>query len=154
MSCNLPALKKTFTRQSTAGNVVLLLIALWVFYPYLIDRYRGEPAIQSSLSHEFDDNAHYIHEITKVKHPNRGSRINVVYDNKDRIICSKNIVSYWDKDRDVTWNLKAFADCDASTSGIVRACSIFSVYSKSGIERKFGSDKSICTEFFMVGTEL
>lgn len=153
MSCNLPALKSTMTRQTRIGNLFWLFCAVWVIYPYIIDRYRGEPAIQSTLTFVNEGHASFIKEETIVKYPNRGSRNNILYDEHNNIMCMRNVVSIWENSFNISWDVKAFAQCAELPSTPFKACTIFSANSKSGIERKFGKDFTICTGYITVNTE-
>lgn len=153
MPNKLPALQSTYLRQTKVGNLCWIICALWIFYPYVNDRIRGEPAIASKLEYAIKDNQIILNESTYVKYPNRGSRNNVIYDSHDNIVCLKNISSIWDKSFDTKWTLNAYSGCNAYPDEPIKACTIFSIYSKSGIERKVGKDEPICTEYFTVKTD-
>ena len=145
MTCKLPALRGTFNRQSHKGNLAILFLAAWMVVPWAIDKWRGEPFISAVLAQEYDENGEVIiRENISVKYPNRGSRNNVAYDEKGRIVCLKNLVSYWNTSSQLVWYLDAFIGCQEPRVPY-QVCTIFSVYSKGGIEKKFGAYKSFCT---------
>lgn len=144
-NCKLPALRNTFIRQTHIGHLAILFLAFWVFGQYGIDKWRGEPFISVVLAQEYDENhTVVIREDINVKYPNRGLRNNLAYDNQGRILCLKNIVSYWNKSRQRIWYLDAFLDCPEPRVPY-QVCTVFSVYSKGGIEKKFGANKEFCT---------
>lgn len=144
MPCRLPAIKKTIERQTRLGNLIILLLAVWLIFPYAIDKYRNEPSISSSLKYFSENEISYIKDDISIKFPNRGSRNNFMMDDKNRIICAKNVVSFWNQSKATVWYMDAFVGCEAPLVPF-RVCSVFSIYSKSGIERKFGANNEFCT---------
>ena len=144
MPCKLPALKDTIARQTRLGNLMILLLAVWLILPYALDKYRDEPSISTSLKYFSEEETSFIEDAVKVKFPNRGSRNNFIMDKDNRIICAKNVVSFWNQSKTTVWYLNAFAGCDAPLVPF-KVCSVFSIYSKSGIERKFGANSEFCT---------
>lgn len=145
MPYQLPAIKSLIDRQFTAGNIVLIIMAIWMLGPYVIDRARGEPAIQVKLTLQQEESEYFIKEDIRVKYPNRGVRTNVAVDSDDRILCANNYESYWDRSRFRVWSFRAFTGCNVPLVPF-RVCSVFSVRSKSGIERKLGGDGEICSQ--------
>lgn len=144
MTCKLPALKDTIARQSRLGNLMILLLAVWLILPYALDKYRNEPSISTSLKYFTEMDTSFIEDSINVKFPNRGSRNNFIMDKDNRIICAKNIISFWNESKATVWYLNAFTGCDAPLVPF-KVCSVFSIYSKSGIERKFGANSEFCT---------
>lgn len=154
MTCKLPALRGTVERQTRTGNLAILFLAPWMLVPYLVDKYRGEPYISVALSQEYNESGDsIINESIDVKYPNRGSRNNVVYDTNGTIICLKNLVSYWSESKSRSWYFPAFVDCNEPLVPY-RVCTVFSVYSKGGIERKFGDNKDFCTDLITPRNQL
>ena len=145
MTYDLPNLRSTARRQLRLGNMAIILLGVWLIMPYLVDRYRGEPTISTSLSAYSEADNVYIAETLTVKYPNRGTRNNIVLDEQDRIVCIKNFSSYWDVTKDYEWSMEAFTSCDTPENPF-RVCSIFNVLGKSGIERKFGAGREFCTD--------
>lgn len=145
MTYNLPNLRETAKRQSGLGNVAILMLGAWLLFPYIVDRYRNEPAIFSELVAYTDEGVPFVHETINVKYPNRGSRNNLLLDEEGRIICARNAVSYWEKTQEYDWYASGFVGCELPDQPW-RVCTIYSVASKSGIERKFGADREFCTE--------
>ena len=147
MTYKLPALKDTIVRQTRVGNLAVLFLAIVLMSTYALDKWRGEPFISAVLAQEYDENHNVlIREDINVKYPNRGSRNNVVYDQKGRIMCLKNLVTYWQESRQRIWYLEAFVGCEEPKVPF-QVCTIFSVYSKGGIEKKFGGNRDFCTPF-------
>lgn len=144
MPCKLPALKDTIDRQTRLGNLMILFLAIWLILPYAIDKYRNEPSISTSLKYFSENEISYIEDAVSVKFPNRGSRNNFIIDDKDRIICAKNVISFWNQSKTSVWHMDAFVGCEVPLAPF-KVCSVFSIYSKSGIERKFGADNEFCT---------
>lgn len=144
MSCKLPALKDTIARQTRLGNLMILFLAIWLILPYAIDKYRNEPSISTSLKYFSENENSFIEDAVSVKFPNRGSRNNFLMDDKNRIICAKNVISFWNQSKTTVWRMDAFVGCEAPLIPF-KVCSVFSIYSKSGIERKFGADSEFCT---------
>lgn len=144
MPCKLPALKGALARQTRLSNLMILFLGLWFILPYAMDKYRNEPFISTSLNYFSEKEISYIEDGISVKLPNRGSRNNYVMDEKNRIMCARNVVSFWNKSKKVIWHMNAFVGCEAPSVPF-RVCSVFSIYSKSGIERKFGADNEFCT---------
>lgn len=144
MPCKLPALKGTLARQTRPGNLMILLLAVWLIFPYIIDKYRNEPSIFTSLEYFSENEVYYIKDSISVKFSNRGSRNNYLIDEKDRVICAKNAVSFWNQSKTTVWRMDAFVGCGAPLVPF-KVCSIFNIYSKSGIERKFGANNEFCT---------
>ena len=155
MKTKLPALKDVVERHSSPTNVMVMLAAALVLTPYVVDRIMRQPLIDVQLTYVKPDPETGRTGIIRSKHDVsmavRGQRHNIVYDNENNIICSKPYTWYWDKDAEATWSLSAFADCESVPLVPFKICSIFSLQSKSGIERKFGQDYEFCTEYFNVG---
>ena len=139
MPYRLPALKETMDRQTRLGNLMILFLAIWLMLPYAMDKYRNEPSISTSLKYFSENEVSYIEDAISVKFPNRGSRNNFVMDEKNRIICVRNAVSFWNLSKTSIWYMDAFVGCKAPLVPF-KVCSVFSIYSKSGIERNFGAD--------------
>lgn len=144
MPCRLPALKGAITRQTRLGNLMILFLGLWFILPYAMDKYRNEPSISTSLKYFSENEVSYIEDAISIKFHNRGSRNNYLIDEKDRIICAKDTISFWNLSKKTVWNMDAFVGCSAPLVPF-KVCSVFSIYSKSGIERKFGADNEFCT---------
>ena len=146
MSCKFPAMQSTVERQSTPGNIVLLFIAFWVVMPWGLDVWRGQPAIQATVEYSRDAvDGVIIKDTISVKYMNRGTRTNYMINNDNEIMCMNNWNSFWDVDRVRLWHLSAFMGC-GEPEVPYRVCSIFSVRSQSGIERKFGENRDFCTD--------
>lgn len=144
MPCKLPALKDAIARQFRLGNLMILLLAVWLILPYALDKYRNEPSISTSLKYFTEMDTSFIEDTVKVKFPIRGNRNNFIMDKDNRIICAKNITSFWNKSKTTVWYLNAFTGCDTPLVPF-KVCSVFSIYSKSGIERKLGVNNEFCT---------
>lgn len=144
MAHRLPALYDTFKRQTRAGNLVLILMAVWLIFPYTNDKLRGIPFISSELSFMYDDTKLYIRDNITIKYPNSGNRSNIIIDEDNKILCTKNWNYLWDKSQSTVWNMDAFVGCEAPDRPF-KVCSVFSVNSRSGIERKFGGGLEFCT---------
>lgn len=140
----LPNLKDTITRHKKPGNLAILILAIWLVIPYVIDKYRGEPYIHSSLFFLVQPTTTYILEEINVKHPNRGIKSVIVYDKENRIMCAKNFVSYWDKSYVRTWSIEAFTGCPEPQEDY-KICNIFSLTGISGVERVYGTEENYCT---------
>lgn len=145
MTYDLPNLRDTVRRQSRTGNLAILLLGAWLLVPYLMDRYRGEPTISSDLYAYMEDGIPFVQESITVKYPNRGSRNNILVDDEDRIVCARNAVSYWEQSQINQWYAEGFVGCDVPDRPY-RICTVYSVASKSGIERKFGAGREFCTQ--------
>lgn len=145
VSKKLPALRDTFMRQTTIGNLIWIFLAIWILMPYSLDKWRNEPSISTALTLRMEDGEYIVGEYTQVKYPNRGLRNNILLDEKGRIMCAKNWVSFWNKNLTLFWHLPAFVGCEAPNVPF-RVCSIFYVYTKSGIEREFGDKRDFCTQ--------
>lgn len=145
MTYDLPNLRSTVQRHSRVGNLAILIIGAWLLIPYIIDRYLGEPAIASELYAYAENGEQFIKETVTVKYPNRGSRNAFLLDDKDRIVCVRNAVSYWEQTQVNDWYADGFVGCDIPDQPY-RVCTIYSVSSKSGIERKFGAGREFCTD--------
>ena len=146
MKCRFPTLKHTVERQTTPGNIVLLFIASWIILPWMLDVWTGQPAINAKVSYWRDsvDNI-IIKDSVSVKYMNRGTRINYMINNDNEIMCMNDWDLFWDRDRLRFWYLSAFVGC-VEPKVPYKVCSIFSVRSQSGIERKFGENYEFCTD--------
>lgn len=146
MICKLPALKSTVERQTTPGNIVLLFIASWIIMPWMLDVWTGQPSIYADVSYSRDSvDGVIIKDSISVKYMNRGNRLNYLVNNDNEIICMNDWEALWDKDRVRFWHLSAFVGC-TEPKVPYKVCSIFSVRSQSGIERKFGENREFCTD--------
>lgn len=143
-----PALRDTIARQSTVGNVMLILIAIYLLSPYISDRLMNEPSLRAEISTSFSSSKGVlVHDKIRVSNTNRGTRNNILMDKDGTIMCLKSWPNMWMKNRDREYSLEAFVGCDKAVTVPFRVCSVFVVNSRGGIYRRFGDDNEFCSEY-------
>lgn len=145
MTCKLPALRETATRQFTGVNLFIVLFGAYSLMPYLMDRYYGEPAIHSALSLTRTEDQSFVSEMITVSRPNSGYKTSAAVDELGRILCSENRAFTWIESRSIDWEISEFIGCPEPKQPY-KICSFFAVTSNSGIKKSFGVKNGFCTD--------
>lgn len=125
-------------RQSTPGAIVLIVMALIVFGPKLLDVYRGHPWIESKLIVvELTNGRLVVEDTTYTTGSASGVRANTVESDVGEILCAYNHYNTWLGERKRNWTMEAFSAC-AVPKQPFRVCSRFHVESDHGRRGSFG----------------
>lgn len=141
-----PAVREAVRRQSSVGHFMLILIAVYLLFPYINDRLTGEPRIFAELSTSVSEtHGIIVTDTIQVKQANKGTRNNLLLASDGTIMCLKTWPNIWMVNKSRDYALEAFVDCDKPVTMPFRVCSVFIVNSKGGIYRRFGDDYSFCS---------
>lgn len=132
-------LQDAMRRQTTPGSVALLLCAAIVFGPKVYDVIIGEPWIDNVLTVvENSSGQVVIEDLTLTRDTVYGLRANVIEDRNGGVVCSTEHHNSWSGERKRFWQYAAFTGCSNPPTESYRACSLFSIASDSGRQRRFG----------------
>lgn len=126
-------LRSMVNRQTTAGSLGIVCIALLMFGPRTYDYIRGEPWIDNQISVlRSTDNAVVVEDTIITNTAVYGDRQVVVEDKDGETLCSSRWAGAWNETSRRMWLLPAFVGGCQVPESPFRVCSEFSVYSGSG----------------------
>lgn len=156
MENKLPHIRAMYKRQTTPGNVAILLMLVWLVFPVLLDKIRKEPNITADIKIELlNSGESIITDTVSAKYPNIGFRSNALFDKSGKIICTHSWKSLWSGESTTKWTIDAFTGCrvDDLPKEEYQVCSRFIIESSSGRTGIFGKGRTLCSDYVIIGNK-